>query len=165
MSKIGRSGPQNAAILDTEKGMIEKDGTRILVIDDELVDKLKFIKEGEFIEGSGAETLKLVGDVIPVDKVEVVKRVKENLIRDYPLSAMELLAEVKKRLASATHNDVWQAIKENGMKDNRAYSAYNFRNKTQEDDYNRSGVMPSGTPSIYNAKAVDFLVSVLQANG
>jgi hypothetical protein len=42
MSKIGNSGPQNAAILDTEKSLIKKGDNRILVMDDSLAEKLKF---------------------------------------------------------------------------------------------------------------------------
>ncbi|SNY96874.1 AlbA family DNA-binding domain-containing protein [Halomonas sp. hl-4] len=41
MAKIGRAGPQNAAILDTERGMIERDSSQVLVLDDDLVGKLK----------------------------------------------------------------------------------------------------------------------------
>ena len=37
VNKIGKSGPQNAAILDTEKGLIEKNSSQILVVDEELV--------------------------------------------------------------------------------------------------------------------------------
>ncbi len=80
MSKIAHAGPQNAAILDTEKSLIEKDDARILVLDENLASKLKFVKEGQFVNKGGAPTLKLVGDVVPVSKVEVIKRVKENLI-------------------------------------------------------------------------------------
>jgi len=32
-----------------------------------------------------------------VDKVEIVKKVKENLLKEYPLSARELAAEIKKK--------------------------------------------------------------------
>lgn len=77
MSKIGKAGPNNAAILDTEKSIIEKDDAKILVVDEELAQKLKFIKEGEFVEKKGAAALKLVGDVVPIDKVEVIKKVKK----------------------------------------------------------------------------------------
>ncbi|HYD92557.1 MAG TPA: ATP-binding protein, partial [Flavobacterium sp.] len=63
MSKIGKAGPNNAAILDTEKSIIEKDDAKILVVDEELAQKLKFIKEGEFVEKKGAAALKLIGDV------------------------------------------------------------------------------------------------------
>ncbi len=90
VQKIGSAGPSNAAILDTEKSIIEKNDAQILVVGEDLSKKLKFIKEGEFEEKQGAPTLKLIGKVVPVDRVEVVKRVRENLIRQYPLSATEL---------------------------------------------------------------------------
>lgn len=164
MAKIGKVGPQNAAILDTERGLIEKDDSRILVLDNNLTDKIKFIKEGKFVEKNGATTLRLVGDIVPIDQVEVIKKVKENLIKDYPLSASELAEEVKKRLPKISCNDVWSAIKENDVKNNPDYSAYNFRNKKKEDDYLKLGNLSNGTPSIYNCKAVDFIVRVLRSN-
>jgi len=162
MSKIGRAGPQNAAILDTEKALIEKDDTRILVLDEGLAEKLKFIKEGQFVEREGAATLKLVGDVVPVEKVEVIKKVKENLIKLYPLAAMDLLREVKKAIPGANTNTVWEVIRNNGMKKNPDYSAYNFRNKRQEDKYKQTGEVPSAVPSIYNQSAVEFIIMVLK---
>ena len=162
MSKIGRAGPQNAAILDTEKGLIEKDESRILVLDESLADKLKFTKEGEFVVKKGAATLKLVGDVVPVDKIEVVRKVKENLTKLYPLSAMELVAEVQKVFSDAKQSEIWEAIKDNDLKNNVNYSAYNFRNKRQEDVFKETGKFPSATPSIYNWKAVDFIVNILR---
>ena len=161
MSKIGKAGPQNAAILDTERSLIEKDQSKILVLDEELTDKLKFIKEGKFVEKDGPTTLRLVGDVIPVDKIEVVKKIKENIVKEYPLSAVELATEVKKRLPKTNLNDIWKAIKENKLKYNKDYSVFNFRNKSQQDEYEETGKIPSGTPSIYNHKAADYLIKVL----
>lgn len=162
MAKIGKAGPENAAILDMEKALIEKANTRVLVLDERLAAKLKFIKEGEFVEKGGATALKLVGDVVPVDKVEIVKRVKENLTKSYPLSASELADEVKKLAPVIGRNEVWACIKENGLKDNLDYSAYNFRNKMHEDQYRNTGVVPSVTPSIFNQSAVEFIVKALQ---
>ncbi len=162
MAKIGRAGPQNAAILDTEKSLIEKDDSKILVMDEGLASKLKFIKEGQFSEKDGAATLKLVGDVIPIDKVEVVRKVKENLTKEYPLSAMELAGAVVEKLPGTKRHLVWAVIRDNEMKDNPDYSAYNFRNKKQEDEYRKTGVFPSATPSIYNHKAIDFIVKILK---
>jgi len=162
MSKIGRAGPQNAAILDTEKSLIEKDDTQVLVVDEELAGKLKFIKEGQFVEKDGAATLKLIGDVVPIDKVEIVRLVKENLIKAYPLSALELVDEVQKAYPTAKQGEVWKAIAENDLKNNLDYAAYNFRNKKQEDNYRDSGVLPKAIPSIYNENAVTFIVNILK---
>ncbi|HET7115784.1 MAG TPA: ATP-binding protein [Hanamia sp.] len=163
MSKIGKAGPSNAAILDTEKSVIEKDDTKILVIDEELAKKLKFIKEGEFVEKKGATTLKLVGDIVPIDRIEVVKKVKENLLKEYPYSAKGLVVEVKKQLSTCTENQIWEAIKDNDLKNNTNYSAYNFRNKKHEDEFKATSQLPNGTPSIYNSKAVDFIVRILRS--
>jgi hypothetical protein len=162
MSKIGRAGPQNAAILDTEKALIEKNDSRILVLDEGLAEKLKFVKEGKFVEKDGAVTLKLVGDIVPVDKVEVVKRIRENLVKTYPLSAMDLQDEIKKYVPNIKRNEVWDIIRENGIKENLDYSAYNFRNKKQEDNFRKTGDVPTATPSIYNHGAVDFIVEVFK---
>lgn len=162
VSKIGRAGPQNVAILDTERSIIEKDDTQVLVLDEELAGKLKFIKEGQFDEKKGAATLKLVGDVVPTDKVEIVRRVKENLLKAYPLSALELVGEVQKKYPDAKQGEVWEAIAENDLKNNSDYAAYIFRNKKQEDNYKESGVLSKSIPSIYNENAVTFIVRVLK---
>lgn len=162
MAKIGRAGPQNAAILDTERALIEKNDASMLVLDEGLASKLNFIKEGEFVEKEGAAALKLVGDVVPVDKVEVVRKIKENLTRSYPLSAKELATAVKKQLPTVSNRDVWNCILENGLKNNSDYSAYNFRNKMHEDNFKEKGIIPGSTPSIYNQNAVEFIVNVLK---
>lgn len=165
MSKIGKAGPQNAAILDTERALIEKNDSRILVLDEVLASKLKFIKEGQFVEKDGAATLKLVGDVVPIDKVEVVRHVKENLTKLYPLSAMELIPEVQKIYPASKQSDVWHVIAETDLKNNSDYSAYNFRNKKQEDTFNETGVLPKAIPSIYNDKAASFIAKIIRDSG
>ena len=161
MAKIGRAGPQNAAILDTERGLIQKGQATVLVVDEGLAQRLKFIREGEFDEKKGAPTLKLLGDVVPAETIEVVRHSKENLTRRYPLAAVELAACVCEACPHVTFNDVWKTIAENDLKGNPDYSAYNFRNKSQEDRFNLTGDIPAATPVIYNQQAVDFLVRVL----
>lgn len=162
LNKIGSAGPSNAAILDMEAGVIHKDDAQVLVVDEELAKKLAFIKEGEFNETDGDPTLKLVGDVVPVDRIEVTKRVKENLTKRYPLSAMELATLVKERYSPSTTSRVWKVIADNDMKSNPDYSAYNFRNRRQEEEFERDGEVPPVTPSLYNEKSVDFIVEVLK---
>ncbi len=66
--RISRVGPQNATILDTIEGKIEE-GNRTILIDDELLEQIKFIKEGQFREKEGAITLRLIGEVHPVSVV------------------------------------------------------------------------------------------------
>ncbi len=163
MAKIGKAGPQNIALLDTEKGVLERNNNSVMLLDEDLAKKLKFIKEGEFVEKDGATALKLVGDIVPIDKVEVVRHVKENLTKQYPFSALELVDEVKKRVPTISQQDVWACIAENDIKNNSDYSAYNFRNKKHEDAFHETRSLPVATPSIYNQKAVDFIVRILQS--
>lgn len=162
MAKIGKAGPNNAAILDTENSLIQKEDATIMVIDNDLANKLKFIKEGQFVEKHGATTLQLVGDVLPIDKVEVIKKVKENLLKEYPLSATQLANEVQCKCNNCRHNSTWRIIAENDLKNNPDYSTYNFRNKQQEDNYINNRILPSGTPSIYKESAVDFIINIFQ---
>jgi len=161
VEKIGRAGRQNAVILDTEKGLIEKGDSRIIVVDQDLASKLRFVREGEFQERMGAPTLKLPGDVVPVESVEVVRHVKQNLTKGYPYSATELAAAVRAGCPKATRRDVWPAIADKDLKNNTRYSAYDFRNKSQEDRFRETGHIPATTPGIYNQRAVDFLVKVI----
>lgn len=162
MNKIGKAGPSNAAILDTEKSIIEKDDSKILVVDEALAKKLKFIKQGEFVEKKGATALQLIGDVVPIEHVEVIKKVKENLIKEFPLTYNELIEEVKKRLPNCKTGKIQDAIRLNKIKDDLEYSAYNFRSKKHEDDFKSTGKLPSGTPSIYKTKAIDYLCQILK---
>lgn len=157
---IGISGPRGAIVLKSEDQITRATGAP-LVVEKQLAEKLKFIREGEFNEKKGAATLKVVGDVVPIDTVEIEKVVKENLTKSYPLSATELATEVRKKLPTAKQHEIWTAIAENDLKGNADYSAYNFRNRKQEQKFEETGIVPSGTPSIYNGAAVDFLVKLL----
>lgn len=76
VSKIAKAGPQNAAILDIDKGELSKNDAQILVVDDALVQGIKWIKEGSFNEKSGAPALKLIGEVQPINTVEVIRKEK-----------------------------------------------------------------------------------------
>lgn len=161
VSKIGRSGPQNAAVLDMDKGMIEKNDAQILVVGNDLVDAIKWIKEGEFDEKKGAPTLKLVGEVSAVDKVEVTKREKINQLNEYPLSAREVATQVFEK-AGIGKNTTWRIIDENRIKYNKDYSCFNFRNKQQQEKYERDGIVPQVVPSIYKQSAVDLIIHIAQ---
>lgn len=55
-------GPQRALVADLEAGVLD-DGKRSIMIDQQLIDQINFIREGEFDEKIGAPTLKLIGEV------------------------------------------------------------------------------------------------------
>lgn len=62
IDKISQIGPQNIHLLDIFKGEIHLGDEKVL-IDQSLLDKIKFIKEGEFVEKNGAPTLTLAGTI------------------------------------------------------------------------------------------------------
>ena len=159
VSKIAKAGPQNAAILDIDKGELSKNDAQILVVDDALVQGIKWIKEGSFNEKSGAPALKLVGEVQPINTVEVIKKERVNRLKEYPLSAKELADKVKTKITIGT-NDIWRIINETNMKTNPDYSIFNFRNKRQEEDFENTGIVPAGVPSIYKISAIDYIITV-----
>jgi hypothetical protein len=160
VQKIGKSGPQNAAILDSEKGIIEKGDSQILVVDEELLHGFQLIREGEFSETKGAKTLKLVGNITPINQVEVVKKVKEDKLKEYPLSATDLVSEIQKRESNIGKQRIWEIIRENDIKQNRDYSDYSFRNQNQRLNFEEKGVLVIGTPSIYKPSAIELIVSI-----
>ncbi|MFA6401061.1 MAG: ATP-binding protein [Salinivirgaceae bacterium] len=160
VQKIGKSGPQNAAILDSERGIIEKGNSQILVVDEELLKGFQIIKEGEFSEKNGAKTLKLIGNITPINQVEVIKKVKEDKLREYPLSAADLVKEIKNKQPSTNQNRIWEIIKENGIKDNKDYSDYSFRNQKHRLNYENNRILATGTPSIYKYSTVDLIINI-----
>ncbi len=161
--KISEIGPSNAAVLDVERGILEKDKDNILVLDEELIPKIKFIKEGDFSEKKGAQTLKLVGDVHPVDQVEIIKIKKQNLTQQYPYSFSEMKIKILAQIPDINQNHIHTVISDNNLKDDSKYSAYNFRTKTHEDNYKELGEIPNGTPSLYNDEAIEFIVRRLRS--
>ena len=65
IEKISQIGPQNIHLLDSYKGEIHLGKEKIL-IDSSLLEKIKFIKEGEFVEKDGSPTLTLAGEIMGV---------------------------------------------------------------------------------------------------
>lgn len=159
VKKIGEVGPKNVGILDTTSGVIEGDKTTLL-IDQDLVKNINFIKEGEFDEKSGARTLKLVGSVQPAAKIEIARVVKKRLTDEYPYAYRKLEKILKDANPELKPNTIQKIIKENDLKNDKRYSAFNFMNKDQQENYEKSGVLPSTAPSIFNDAAVEFILKV-----
>lgn len=75
--KISKIGIDNIALINTVSGHVSGQSGQFLM-DKQLIDQLKFIKEGEFRETEGAPTLKLVGELVQLDggKVPIVTNTK-----------------------------------------------------------------------------------------
>ena len=65
VKRIARIGVQEAGVFDLKSGKVTGPGGTF-VIDESLLDKLSFIREGEFQERAGTPAVKLVGEAHPV---------------------------------------------------------------------------------------------------
>lgn len=85
LDRLIELGPKRAMIADLSKGELS-DGRHAIRIDEELVDKIKFIKEGEFVEKRGAPALRLIGDVQPGKSEVAIKKGivnREEMLADF----------------------------------------------------------------------------------
>ena len=91
INKIAMVGPKNIQLLDTYKGEICL-GENKVFIDQSIIDKINFIREGNFTEkdGEGLPALKLIGTVEGIDESALAVR-PDSL---YPLTT----TDVQKRL-------------------------------------------------------------------
>jgi len=62
LKRLGEVGARNAAVVDTTTGLVQGAAGAIL-IDEALLPKIEFIREGHFSENPAAPALKLVGSV------------------------------------------------------------------------------------------------------
>lgn len=158
ISEIAESGPSNSAVFSTKGELHSSNDKKVLVIDEKLIKEIEFIREGNFVEKYGAKTLKLVGEIIPARTFKV----KRDLVKEYPYSALEFARLVKKENPNISINDVWKCIKQNKMKYNEDYSAFVFPNKKQQEEYIKNKEPRAGIPSIYNDNALHFVLDKLR---
>lgn len=158
-SRIAKIGPTAAAVLDTKTGLIDRGENQMLFLDKKLLKEIEFVDQKRPSTSISEKTaLKIMGEVHPVDTVEIERNVLDN----YPITATQLVQEVKKRLPEVKQPDIYQIVKDNDIKNDRAYSAYVFRSKEQEEKYKESGNVPKGIGSIYNEAAIEYLEKVLR---
>lgn len=114
LERVLSLGPQRAIIGDLETGIVESDGSRI-VIDPLLLDKLKFIKEGHFSEKDGASALRLIGDItkdgdiIPATRI-VRKAVTPDAILENFLKEEKVEQPIQYVIYSAYSPRGWQPL-------------------------------------------------------
>ncbi len=72
---VASIGVENIGLLNIENGELIGSKNRLL-IPEELLSKITFINEGNFVEKNGAPTLKLIGDVQPIDSKKIIQLVE-----------------------------------------------------------------------------------------
>ena len=112
ISNILSNGIENSAVLNLDSGVVDgKAGS--FVIDEELLPKISFIKEGEFVETSGAPTLTLIGKIKASTKVIVTKKVISD--DEYPYKPREAHREIAKqsgrKFTLNNHTQAWKFYK------------------------------------------------------
>lgn len=158
LANIMRFGIENAAVMNLATGEIDGKAGSFL-IDEALLPRISFIRDGEFVERSGAPTLKLIGEVAQTGAMVVA--IKEAL-EGYPLTYNQLVRRVKKA-TGAKQGAIDAIIKSEKMKMNKTFAHYAFRNNADRQRYETTGVAKKGAPSNYNEAAVDFLSQRLAA--
>lgn len=87
VERLLQLGPERSMIADLAEGTLG-DGKKSIQIDESLIEKLNFIKEGEFSETTGAPTLRLIGEVQPIGSASAAIKPKLGLLsRDDVLKA------------------------------------------------------------------------------
>lgn len=87
-----------------------------------------------------------------------------SLTDQYPFSYTEVREKVRKERPEAKQTRIDEIIREYKIKDNPKMSAYNFRTRTQKDQYDKTGVLPKNLTSIYNENAVRFIIATLPSS-
>lgn len=111
IEKIGTVGPQNIHLVDTYKGELHTDKGKIL-LDKELLNKIKFIKEGQFVEKGGSPTLRIVGEISGLVDTEAFPQTD----KVYPYRS----EEIQKR-CNINQYDFQLILKEYEIKGNNKY--------------------------------------------
>ena len=99
MASIGSS---NVALLDTITGEVTGSGGTFL-IDDQLLKKVEFVREGQFSETDGKPTLRLIGDVQPIEShlIRLIRQVSTpRFISSMDIMSAFLLQDMSSRLSS-----------------------------------------------------------------
>ncbi|MFH1910121.1 MAG: ATP-binding protein [bacterium] len=117
---VAKIGTDNTALIDLAKGKVTTDGG-ILYMENELLKKINFIKKGKFTEG-GKATLRLIGDVKPVDvrlsdkKGATQISINEDNFREFtPLDTEDVMEELSNRFSNFSRSGnlwpIWKRVK------------------------------------------------------
>lgn len=150
-------GPARALIADLGKGILD-DGKRPIFIDPALLDQIKFIREGEFDEKSGAPTLKLVGDVTANDDAVATKIIRANITADAVLRNFltgEKVAHPLDYLAHSAHSNrewqpLWFYVQQASISPADAIEHLKMENASQRSHRDGAVARLSGIRSAYN---------------
>lgn len=106
IQKIAKIGIDNAMIFNVETGDLSGNGHSI-IFDDALLDKIQFIKKGEFVEAKGQPALRLIGDIETMSSGRVVVKETEKKV----VKAIEPYDIIESFLSNDKTNEPLEYIK------------------------------------------------------
>ncbi len=136
-----KNNPINTAVMNTVSGEINGKGGTI-IIDEALIPKLKFIREGQFSEKNGVPTLKLIGDIqsIPMAVIRKEKVIVGEDIYKYRATAVanEVEKSIGKRFTTQLHVKAWKKYNPRPSEKISGYKNEYCEFKIAENDYRYS---------------------------
>lgn len=135
--------------LEKERQSLSNDDSYFLVCEIQT----SLISAKKISEGTGFTT-----KVDPTNEEAIIINQKVNLIDQYPYSWIDVSEKLKKKINYINGTHLNQFIKEHNIKNNKKYSAYNFRNKEDE----RRGPTKA-TSALYNDEFIAFALQSLKS--
>lgn len=80
MIRAAKIGVENACLLNTNTGVLQGKSGSVL-IDEKLLEKILFIKEGQFVENGGKPTLRVIGDIQTIETGKVIAGPTRKVVR------------------------------------------------------------------------------------
>jgi hypothetical protein len=111
VQRVLELGPKDALVANLADRTLEG-GLRPILIDERLIEQIKFIMEGNFDEREGADTLRVIGEVspVPTNSLTPVRTVREEITEDAILRNFIMRNPVDQPLAyvrQASHEQSW----------------------------------------------------------
>lgn len=133
MMKATKIGVENACLLDLNNGEIQEGGNKI-ILDEDLLQKVCFIKEGHFVERYGAPTLRLIGNFETISTGKVVYQGTRKVIR--AIEQTDLIESFLKNEHVENPTDYIKRICSSTTGNLPVFYYMNIANMTQEDAIN-----------------------------
>ena len=139
--KASSIDPVNVALLDTLNGELSGSGGTV-VIDESLIPKLKFIREGDFSQKKGSPTLKLIGDLQAVPVAAIKSRkvlIGEDIYKYRPSQVAKAVTDkLGKDFSTMLHVKAWRMYQPRPVGKQPNFKSEYAEFKQAENDYRYS---------------------------
>ncbi len=126
ISTILKNGIDNSIILNSKTGEFSLDNKNTFVLDEKLLKKINFVKEGKLIEKNGAPAISIIGEASPV-KIETIP-VIEDICKIHPHTLTYVVNYVRNELKSKLkiNLQINNEVIKNILKTHKKYNIWGF---------------------------------------